>query len=225
MRSAAQAEYDANGNPTIMRGIAQDITERKLIEFKMRESRLHLQATLAAIPDLMFEIDLEGRYHDCHYPSEELLAAPPDMIVGRTVHEVLPECAAETVISALNEANQNGMSQGKQIELEVPQGKLWFELSVSKKSTHDDVRRFIVLSRDISHRKNAEDEIRNLAFYDSLTKLPNRRLLMDRLQHAMAKSARAEWEGALLFIDLDNFKTLNDTLGHDIGDLLLLEVA
>lgn len=74
-------------------------------------------------------------------------------------------------------------------------------------------------------RKAAEDEIQTLAFYDSLTALPNRRLLLDRLRQALASSARSGREGALLFIDLDNFKMLNDTLGHDIGDLLLQQVA
>ena len=74
-------------------------------------------------------------------------------------------------------------------------------------------------------RKAAENEIQSLAFYDHLTRLPNRRLLLDRLRQALASSARSSKEGALLFIDLDNFKTLNDTLGHDIGDLLLQQVA
>jgi diguanylate cyclase (GGDEF)-like protein len=78
---------------------------------------------------------------------------------------------------------------------------------------------------DISLRKAVEDENKHLAFYDSLTQLPNRRLLLERLQHALATSARSAREGALLFIDLDDFKTLNDTRGHDIGDLLLQQVA
>ncbi len=79
--------------------------------------------------------------------------------------------------------------------------------------------------RDITARKATEEEIRTLAFYDPLTRLPNRRLLLDRLRQAVASSARSGREGALLFIDLDNFKTLNDTLGHDVGDLLLQQVA
>ena len=74
-------------------------------------------------------------------------------------------------------------------------------------------------------RKAAEDEIWRLAFYDPLTRLPNRRLLIDRLQHALAASPRSKRHGALLFIDLDNFKTINDTLGHDAGDLLLRQAA
>ncbi|SPE19958.1 conserved hypothetical protein [Burkholderiales bacterium] len=78
---------------------------------------------------------------------------------------------------------------------------------------------------DISQRKAAEDEIKNLAFYDSLTHLPNRRLLRDRLQHALAATTRSQQHGALLFIDLDHFKKLNDTRGHNQGDLLLQQVA
>lgn len=78
---------------------------------------------------------------------------------------------------------------------------------------------------DISQRKAAEEEIQHLAFYDPLTQLPNRRLLLDRLQQAIASSARSDRTGALLFLDLDNFKMLNDTLGHDKGDLLLQQVA
>jgi diguanylate cyclase (GGDEF)-like protein/PAS domain S-box-containing protein len=81
------------------------------------------------------------------------------------------------------------------------------------------------VTRDITARKEAEARINNLAFFDSLTELPNRRLLLDRLKHAVASSARTGSVGALIFIDLDNFKTLNDTLGHDMGDLLLQQAA
>ncbi len=85
--------------------------------------------------------------------------------------------------------------------------------------------RVIGTHMDITHRKSTEEEIKHLAFYDVLTGLPNRRLLLDRLAHAMASSVRTGGHGALLFIDLDNFKTINDTLGHDEGDKLLSEVA
>jgi len=78
---------------------------------------------------------------------------------------------------------------------------------------------------DISDRKAAEDEIKNLAFYDPLTQLPNRRLLLDRLQQALATHARKQVFGALFFLDLDHFKNLNDTLGHEKGDQMLRQVA
>ncbi|MDX9839359.1 MAG: EAL domain-containing protein, partial [Azoarcus sp.] len=78
---------------------------------------------------------------------------------------------------------------------------------------------------DITERKLAEDRIRNLAYFDSLTGLPNRRLLMDRLSQALSASKRSGEYGALIMLDLDRFKDLNDTQGHDVGDLLLIEVA
>lgn len=84
---------------------------------------------------------------------------------------------------------------------------------------------YVGTMNDITQRKTAEDKIQLLAYYDSLTQLPNRRLLIDRLQQVLASSARSKRQCALLFIDLDNFKTINDTLGHDKGDLLLQQVA
>lgn len=87
------------------------------------------------------------------------------------------------------------------------------------------VTNYVAVLSDITQRKEAEDKIQQLAFYDPLTGLPNRRLLLDRLQQALASSSRSGSTGALLFIDLDNFKALNDTLGHDMGDLLLKQVA
>ncbi|AZP11715.1 EAL domain-containing protein [Undibacterium parvum] len=88
-----------------------------------------------------------------------------------------------------------------------------------------EVSNYIGSFTDISLHKGYEEEIRNLAFYDPLTQLPNRRLLMDRLQHLISVSQRNVSHSALLFLDLDNFKTLNDTRGHDAGDLLLIEAA
>lgn len=87
------------------------------------------------------------------------------------------------------------------------------------------VTNYVATIDDITLSKQAEQEIEELAYYDPLTHLPNRRLMSDRIQHAIAVSARSGKEGALLFLDLDHFKTINDTLGHDMGDLLLQQVA
>ncbi|OGT13934.1 MAG: hypothetical protein A3J49_01920, partial [Gallionellales bacterium RIFCSPHIGHO2_02_FULL_57_16] len=88
-----------------------------------------------------------------------------------------------------------------------------------------NITHYLAIKEDITNHKLAEEEIQQLAYFDPLTKLPNRRLLVDRLQQALAASTRGGEHGALLFIDLDNFKTLNDSLGHEIGDLLLRQVA
>lgn len=98
----------------------------------------------------------------------------------------------------------------------------WVELEVvSVQASAEEVTHWVAVGRDITQRKTAEDMIRHLAFYDPLTDLPNRQLLLDRLQQALAQSARTGQHGALMFIDLDNFKILNDTLGHHVGDQLL----
>ena len=88
-----------------------------------------------------------------------------------------------------------------------------------------DVTHYVGTLIDITQRKSAEADIEQLAFYDPLTRLPNRRLLLDRLQQALAARARNQRRGAILFVDLDDFKSLNDTLGHDVGDLLLQQAA
>ena len=100
----------------------------------------------------------------------------------------------------------------------------WLTISAVKNDA-GVVTHYIGTHYDITERKKAEEKIRELAFFDQLTGLPNRTLLLDRLMQAMTAGVRNGNYGALLFIDLDNFKTLNDTLGHDMGDLLLKQVA
>lgn len=186
----------------------------------------HLAAIIRAIPDLLFEVDLEGRYLDYRTTHMELLAMPPDEFVGRKVSDVLPASAAATVMEAIAEANAKGSSYGAQIHIKVPAGELWFELSIARKQAYrSEQPTFIVLSRDITERNQAQLRIEQLAFSDMLTGLPNRRLFLDRLRQSMAVSERNHSYCALLFLDIDKFKTLNDTLGHQIGDLLLVEIA
>jgi diguanylate cyclase (GGDEF)-like protein/PAS domain S-box-containing protein len=99
-------------------------------------------------------------------------------------------------------------------------------LSITAVKDHNEaIINYVATFTDITENKAAEKEIEHLAFYDALTQLPNRRLLQDRLRQVIALSGRVDHQGALLFIDMDNFKNLNDTLGHDMGDLLLKQVA
>ena len=183
-------------------------------------------AILNAIPDLLFEMDLDGRYLDFHSPQNELLATPPDQFLGKTVTDILPPEAATICLSALREAHEKGTSIGQQFKLALPQGACWFELSVSlKKGGGAQNPHFIVLSRDITSRKEAENRIHRLAYFDSLTGLHNRLSFSSRLEREIQRADFTNNKLAVLFLDLDGFKNVNDTLGHDAGDLLLQWVA
>jgi diguanylate cyclase (GGDEF)-like protein/PAS domain S-box-containing protein len=332
----------------------RDLSDIKLAEELQRKSEESLRSVIEAIPDLLFEVDLEGRYFSFFSSSTELLAAKPEDFIGRKISDVLPPDASAICMSALRDANDDGYSRGKVIKLYLPNGEKWFELSVARKpAKSNEAPHFIVLSRDISERKEIEaqlleseyrfrsvmenipsvavqgyaldgrvlfwnkaaekiygysieealdknlldliippemredvrgamlhmvetgeaipagelllktkddsrvpvfsshallnrrdgrqelfcldidmterkqleEQVRHLAFFDALTSLPNRRLLDDRLAQVMATSKRSGSYGALMFLDLDNFKPLNDSHGHSIGDLLLIEVA
>ncbi len=190
------------------------------------ENKAQLEATLDAMPDSLLELALDGRYVSSHAPHPTLLAVAPGLFANGRVADHLPPPAAQAIMQALHQANDTGASAGTQFALQHGGTQTWFELSVARRAGGDaDAPRFIVISRDITAGKNAAREIEQLAFFDPLTRLPNRRLLMDRLQHALASSARSGRLGALMFMDLDHFKSINDTLGHDVGDQLLQQVA
>ena len=110
-------------------------------------------------------------------------------------------------------------------ELRLKNGKIFERYSSSLVDSKDNYRGRIWYFREITHRKATEERIRSLAFYDSLTGLPNRALLQDRLAQALARAGRQQDVVALLFLDLDRFKVINDSLGHSVGDILLQEVS
>jgi diguanylate cyclase (GGDEF)-like protein len=179
-------------------------------------------AILGAIPDLLFELDIDGRYISYHAPRSDLRALPCDAIIGRTVAEVLPPAAARVCLLALQAANATGSSTGMQFELPLANGTGWFELSVSRKGAGLEVcPHFIVLSRDITERKEAERKILRLAFFDSLTGLPNRPSFLDRVDREINRARHTAARFGVLFMDLDGFKNINDTMGHSAGDLAL----
>ncbi len=141
--------------------VVRPLDDRKREEAAAEAARNQLAATLDAIPDLLFELDLEGRYHDYHSRRTDLLVAPPAALLGRTIAEVLPPAALAVCEAALREANETGRSEGAQYSLPLAQGTCWFELSVARKPMPPgEVPRFVVLSRDVTSRHRAEEALR-----------------------------------------------------------------
>jgi PAS domain S-box len=130
------------------------------VEQELEQERNKLDSLIQAVPDLLFEVGLDGRYYACYARHSEQLAAPAEQLVGRTVREMLPPRAAEVCLEALQEAEATGHSHGRQFFLPLPSGEIWFELSVARKTGPvEDQPRFVVLSRDISDRKQHEKEL------------------------------------------------------------------
>ncbi len=151
------AERAPDGSPVRVVGTHMDITARKLAELELSSTKNQLEATLDAIPDLLFEVGLSGRLYSYHTHRTDLLAAPPHVFLGKTIQEVLPTTAAEVCMSALQEAAQNGLSAGGTYSLQLAQGEVWFELSIAALPEKEGLeRRFIFLSRDVTLRKLAE---------------------------------------------------------------------
>jgi PAS domain S-box-containing protein len=127
---------------------------------KIVDTYTQLQATLDAVPDLLFEVDIFGKYYSVHSPHTDLLAAPKEVLLGKTIFEILPYKATIICLDALRQADSEGYSHGKQIELEINGEKKWFELSVSTKMASNlDEKRFVVLSRDITDRTVAHQAL------------------------------------------------------------------
>jgi diguanylate cyclase (GGDEF)-like protein/PAS domain S-box-containing protein len=194
---------------------------------QLRGARDDLESTLNAIPDLLFELDGEGRIHHCRSARMPQSTLAPAQFVGQRLQDIVPPEEAAGCLHAVRAALANGYSAGHRYHLESDGQTRWYELSVARKEGHHagEGARFVALARDITERQQAEARTHQLAYFDALTGLPNRRMLMDRLGLALAAARRSGQVGALVCVDLDNFKQINDARGHTLGDQLLVEVA
>jgi len=215
---------------TVIRAIGAmiDVTEKKREEAERlrNEQRIRLQASLLdQAHDAISVHGVDGRVMYWNRGAERLFGWSAQEALGTAKAELLGTSDGE-----FDRAMQTVLAQDEWTGELTKRRKDGGMVLVASHLTlaRDDAGRpqaVLDIETDITERKRAEQQILRLAFFDPLTRLPNRRLLLDRLSHALATCARTGLSGALLFLDLDNFKSLNDTLGHDKGDELLQQVA
>jgi len=188
----------------------------------VRDSERRYRMLFESSLDAVFSLRADHRVVSANPAACRLLGLEPQAL-GEIGMTDLIDPADPRAAQLLEQVGAEGTGHGPLRMVRTDGSVLEVEASATRSLDGDATYSMIV--RDITDRKQAEDQIKTLAFYDPLTGLPNRRLLMDRLKMALVSSNRHRRHAALLFIDLDNFKTLNDTLGHHQGDLLLQQVA
>jgi len=211
-----------NGAPVGVQGIGRDISERKRFETDLRIAATSFESQEPMIitdSSSVIQRVNEAFTKSTGYTAEEAIGQTPRILESGRHDADFYRAMWETIA-------RTGTWQGE-IWDRRKNGEIypkWLTISAVK-GDDGGVTHYVWAHQDITERKAAEEKIRQLAYHDPLTRLPNRQLLLDRMQHALASCARSGRKGALLFIDLDNFKSLNDTLGHLLGNLLLQQVA
>ena len=223
---------EINGIPCLL-SITKDVTESKLAEERLDASVKALRLSeerYRTVFQTSFDGILINRLSDsaCIDVNPmflEFMGYERSEVIGKTVAELALWVNAEDRIRLFQLLKINESCHGFEALFRKRNGEATWVLLSASLIEIDGVPSLITIARDIANEKAAEDEIRNLAFYDPLTGLPNRRLIFEQLRQSQDSSSQHGSLRALLFLDLDNFKTLNDTLGHPTGDFLLQEVA
>ena len=213
---------DANGTIYALCGVATDITERKRADADLR-----IAAAAFESQEAMMVTDAHNVILRVNQAFTDITGYTAKEAIGQTPRLLASGLHDPAFYSAMWQAIQHTGAWKGEVWDRRKNGEMypkWLTISTVRNAA-GTVTNYIGTHYDITERKKAEQKINELAFFDQLTGLPNRTLLRDRLHQAMTSGHRADTCSAVLFIDLDHFKTLNDTLGHDQGDLLLQQVA
>lgn len=215
----------------LLSGIFMLVLLRKITEVNrsLEESRKFLRDLFEAAPDAMLIVDEEGIISEANQRVEEVFGSAKNSLVGKRVESLIPQRFREQHTKKLRHSfitnkNRELMNDVELYALDKDNNEIPVEISLSY-TMRNEKKYAIVILRDITEKKQAEERIQYLAQYDQLTKLPNRALFNDRLQHSIERAQRNKNKVGLMFLDLDGFKNINDSLGHQAGDELLEIIA
>ncbi|MFW5723188.1 MAG: putative bifunctional diguanylate cyclase/phosphodiesterase [Halochromatium sp.] len=219
------AQHDASGDLVQLAGTIQDVTEQ-------HELAKRLQRLSQNIPGFLYEYvlatDGSSRFPFASQGISELFGVWPEQVYedASMIFACIHAEDVERISNSLFVSARELSLQNEQYRIQHPQrGEIWVESHATPERLPDGGTRWYGYVWEVTDRKRSEEQIRELALFDPLTGLANRRLLRDRMEHALAAAQRSAQIGAVLMLDLDHFKTLNDTRGHDAGDALLVEVG
>ncbi|MCZ2407923.1 MAG: EAL domain-containing protein [Burkholderiales bacterium] len=231
MRSRVSGRTSVDGVLMEM-GVVQDVTEEYRAAERLREQLDFIQRIASNVPGFIYQGRLRpGGKLSLPYVSDAVqdMMGVPGAHARHSIRTLRGSVLAQDrpmLLRSLQRALRNREAWQCEYRVVDAEGQVrWHMTSATLQEEGDGTILLHGYALDITDRKQAAQEIERLAFYDPLTRLPNRRLLLDRLQRQVLSGQRTQQHGALLFIDLDNFKDLNDTLGHDMGDQLLAQVA
>lgn len=229
VHSHGDVQRDAQGRAIRMFGVMQDATERVLIATQLAEAANHTQVILDNVVDAIITIDEHGSVQSFNSAASRIFGYTLDEVKGQNVKVLMPEPYRSEHDGYIDAHKRTGVNRIIGIGREVVglhKSGQEFPINLAVSGVFRDGKRlYIGLIRDITQQRKAEAEIQHLAFFDHLTNLPNRRLLQDRIQRTLLSCERSGHVAALAMLDLDDFKTLNDTRGHEAGDQLLVELG
>jgi diguanylate cyclase (GGDEF)-like protein/PAS domain S-box-containing protein len=219
---------DEEGRPTGLMGVTRDISERKRAQEALHRREEHFRSLIENASDVILVLDEDGTIRYASPSAKRAAGYEPDELVGTAafgeiVHSDDQASASDAFAAA---AREPGGTLSIAVRVRHKDGS-WrdFDGVITNLLADPAVGGFILNCRDVSERKRAEETIRHLAYHDAVTDLPNRTLFKDRLTQALAQARRKKRMLAVLFLDLDRFKIVNDTVGHGEGDKLLRRAA
>jgi diguanylate cyclase (GGDEF)-like protein/PAS domain S-box-containing protein len=217
---------DRHGYPELSVLTIRDITKRHYAEVSLRVSEERLRTAFDHIPDAVVLYDRELRIRYVNHALSETVRSPASALLGRVDADIRDDSMAQLRRALLHDAASAQAAQKRDAQYASPHGMRYVTVTcVPLLDARGYAEEFMCVCHDYTERKHAEERARQAALHDPLTQLPNRALLFEYARHILSRARRSGEKAAVLFIDLDRFKPINDLHGHEAGDAVLRQIA